>query len=145
MLSTTAYLVRGLQVLLGTTKRALVERAEETELNSARIPLSERDRNEAMGSARVAMDDVNILPALPSPTQDPYHIRDTHGGVARISQEAVQEAPSRMHLHQDAIPLTQAQIWATWMIMRSSALTYSAIFIVQPACRLNGNASCTRS
>ena len=127
MLSTTAYLVRGLQLLLGTTKRALIERADETELNSEHIPLTERGRDEPPSSNRVGTEDVNTLS---SPTQNPLHVRDTSSGVARLNHEAMQEAPLRTIQRQDPIPLTQSQQWAAWITLHSSTLTYSTIFIV---------------
>ena len=130
MLSTTACLVRGLQLLLGTTKRALVERADETEVDTEHIPLTERERNGPTISDRVNMKDAINLTALPSPTYSPSHVRDASGGITRLNQEAMQEAPLRIIQRQDPFPLTQSQRWAAWTTLHSSALTYPTIFLL---------------
>lgn len=94
MLATTAYFTRGLQLLLGSSKRAVVERAEEMGAEDDDIPLTESSRNrptsEASSITNLATNDTLSVQdrdiTLPSRAQDslsgPWHWRPTTIGTS---------------------------------------------------------------
>jgi len=85
MLATTAYFARGLQILLGSSKRSVIERAEEMGVEDDDIPLTQMSRNlpnlEEESSTTLATDlstntSIRGL-AYPSRAQDPSQVRGT--------------------------------------------------------------------
>ena len=135
MLAATAYFVRGLQLLLGTSKRAMTERAEEMGTEDDDIPLTERSRatssiSEALFTERAASRSsspgsiTNI--ALPLRAQDPSLVRGTGGPPAEEQSQASLAPPV---LRQDPVPLTRAQKWAAVGNLNLDVLTYALIFL----------------
>jgi hypothetical protein len=146
MFVTTAYFVRGMLFLIGTTKKALTERAEELAPNeSESIPLAEGDREESeteihgsrgselFGASTTsgfldhpyteAVDGVQ----MPLRAQDPDQITGTGGPPE--GQTYTKAAP-RSILRHNAIPLTRAQRWTIWLESKIDILTY--LFILGP-------------
>lgn len=147
MLSFTAYFVRGLQLVLGTSKRAAVERAEEMGDEDDDIPLANiRHDSEATEAEFAAPTGLPTPPddsPLPSPAltppadniqaplraQDPDSIKGTGGPpIADVASEA---APliSQPQRH-DPVPLTRPQRWAAFISLNLDMLTYGALFIL---------------
>ncbi|MCJ1249929.1 hypothetical protein MMC30_007155 [Trapelia coarctata] len=122
MLATTAYLVRGLQLFLRTSKRATTERAEEMGAENDTIPLTEPNR------AWSTTSEDSHLPSFPSATQDPSNGRslDNNSNAARGD---TQEVLATTILRQDPIPLTHPQTWAAWVNLYLDILTYALIFL----------------
>ena len=84
MLAATAYFTRGLQLLLGSSKRAVIERAEEMGSEEDDIPLTQLSRNtqipEASSTIDLALQSMqNQDITLPSRAQDPSQVRGTGG------------------------------------------------------------------
>jgi len=87
MLATTAYFTRGLQLLLGSPKRALIERAEEVGAEDDDIPLTRSSRNLPAPEAPFTTDlgtELSVTAytmeiAYPSRAQDPSQVRGTGG------------------------------------------------------------------
>ena len=135
MLATTAYLVRGLQLLFRTSKRALTERAEEMGAEDDDIPLTQRTRSESVrvsqGATSLSLGDLTNEPdaglLLPSRAQDPSHIRGT-GGPPTLQNDG-QQVFSTTILRQDSVPLTRAQKWATFINSRFDIITYALLFL----------------
>ena len=136
MLAATAYFVRGLQILLKTSKRGLTERAEELGREHDEIPLTESTRTQAESlattSAATSTLDVdsithgtNIIP--PARAQDPAQVRGTGGPPAEalLSQKIL---PPTSH-RQDPVPLTRAQRWAAIINLNLDTLTYTILFL----------------
>ncbi|KZF21549.1 hypothetical protein L228DRAFT_283698 [Xylona heveae TC161] len=67
--SATAYLARGLQLLLGTSKRAMTERAEEMGHELDEIPISERHRQESKDSQTASTSTLGPRLASTQPEQ----------------------------------------------------------------------------
>lgn len=135
MLAATAYFVRGLQLLLGTSKRAMTERAEEMGTEDDGIPLTEQSRptlsfSEAPPAERAASRPLsselitNI--ALPLRAQNPTRARGTGGPSA--GEQQLQASLTSSFLRQDPVPLTRAQIWAATVNVRLDIFTYVIIF-----------------
>lgn len=94
MLAATAYSVRGLQILLKTSKKGLTERAEELGRENDEIPLTEGTRTQfdssATASAGTSTTDVrpnNHTTELnvPARAQDPAQVRGTGGPPAEAA------------------------------------------------------------
>lgn len=134
MLAATAYFVRGLQLLLGTSKRAMTERAEEMGTEDDGIALTERSRptlslSEAPPAERAAS--VPFSPefitniAVPLRAQNPTRVRVTGGPSA--GEQQLRASLTSSVLRQDPVPLTRAQKWAATMNVRLDIFTYVII------------------
>ncbi|PNS16351.1 hypothetical protein CAC42_6458 [Sphaceloma murrayae] len=134
LFSFTAYFVRGLQSLLGTSKRAITERAEEMGSEDDGIPLTERrpsqSRDEAFQDSTMTRSSAAQTPStirIPGRAQDPSRVTGTGGPpLASI------ERPSRLavpRLQQDAPALSRAQNWATIIISYLDILTFGMLFL----------------
>ncbi|KAK4694376.1 hypothetical protein P7C71_g3196, partial [Lecanoromycetidae sp. Uapishka_2] len=132
MLATTAYFTRGLQLLLGISKRSNFERAEEMGNEYDNIPLTRLPRNPPILEAEssLAMVSANTSTqelTYPSRAQDPSQVRGTGGppqsGIPneRLSNQQI--------LQQDPLPATRAQRWATIANHYLDTLTYAIIFL----------------
>ncbi|KAI9843676.1 MAG: hypothetical protein M1837_006143 [Sclerophora amabilis] len=135
MLTITVYLVRGLQLVLGTSKRAITERAEEMGQEDDDIPLtidgqSIQDSNTSQSPSVIISDAQDLSPGLPSPppTQDPDQIRGSGGPPTEAPALSRSPQTSRM-MHQDPIPLTKPQRWAAAVTTHQDIITY-AVFLV---------------
>ncbi|KAI9756316.1 MAG: hypothetical protein M4579_003908 [Chaenotheca gracillima] len=140
MLIATTYLVRGLQLVLGTSKRAITERAEEMGNEDDDIPLTEaprsRSNSTASRSRSVGASDAQSLsspdtsPDLPSPpvAQDPSRIRGT-GGPPSEDVASTMSGPPVRRLQQDPVPLTRPQRWAAAISPKLDLVTYAIFFV----------------
>lgn len=128
MLATTAYLVRGLQLFLGTSKRATTERAEEMGAENDNIPLTEPNRAWSTVSEESHANGSTVLPAFPPPTQDPSNPRGLNSNQVPAHADT-QEVLATTILRQNPIPLTRQQRWAAWVNLHLDTLTYAIIFI----------------
>ena len=129
----TAYTVRGMQMVLGSSKRAITERAEEMGSENDAIPLTEPlpsppDETSAPPSLLDPPDmrDTGEI-TTPSRAQDPATITGTCGPPV-ASTEPVRYAFSRFQ--QDAPALSRSQRWATTLTANLDILTYSILFLV---------------
>jgi putative effector of murein hydrolase len=134
MLSITAYLVRGLQLVLGSSKRAVTERAEEMGNEDDAIPLadSSRSRQESAATSTSnltnhgsAQDPANDLIA-PQRAQDPSLIRGT-GGPPEIDTSL--RDTLRREVLQVPLPLTRSQRWAALINSNFDRITYALLFV----------------
>ena len=123
MFAATAYFVRGLQVILGTSKRAIAERAEEMGAEQDSIPLNRPPNARSGYPSRVIQDEQVPLPEMPAPmrgTDRSYH----------ESPSVADDADSvRAPVRQEPLPPTRAQEWATLANAHLDVLTYSSIFL----------------
>jgi len=129
----TAYLTRGLQYLLGTSKRAVTERAEEMGQEDDEIPLT--DVSNSIAASGVQSE--SFLPLLPGPAatelqaplraQDPNKVIGTGGPP--MEQPEFSTAPVAPSLvRQDPAPMTRAQIWAAEINLNLDLLIYTSVF-----------------
>jgi putative effector of murein hydrolase len=137
MLAVTAYLVRGLQLLLGSSKRAITERAEEMGDEDDNIPLTNmRGQDSHVTSVKtpitpsLAEDLANSL-ASPQRAQDPSLVRGTGGPP----ETDVPSSPTTTTItpHRDVlqapVPLTRPQRWAFFINTNFDRLTYLILFL----------------
>ncbi|RDL38166.1 uncharacterized protein BP5553_05599 [Venustampulla echinocandica] len=145
MVAVTAWLVRGLQLITGTPKRGITERAEEMGNEDDAIPLAEssRSRQDSQLQLTLPTDPASnstsgistsgqfdeptngLIPPLR--TQDPGRIRGTGGppeSDTLIRETGLSDAPS-----QTPLPLTRPQRWAAFINMNADRLTYAFLFI----------------
>jgi putative effector of murein hydrolase len=133
MFSATAYLVRGLQLLLGSSKRAVTERAEEMGAEPDAIPLADTGRNREESEATLVAypsdtpnESTNDL--IPPPrTQDPSLIRGT-GGPPETNVSLPDTL--RREALQASIPLTRSQRWAFSINTNMERVIYSIFFLI---------------
>lgn len=136
MFATTAYFTRGLQLLLGSSKRAIIERAEEMGVEDDDIPLTQSTRNpptpEAsstdLGETDYSPGEASQNIALPSRTQNPSQVRITNGPPE--SEPLTTTTPSQPRPRQDPLPPTRAQKWATLINIHLDTLTYALLFLL---------------
>lgn len=135
MLSVTAYLVRGLQLLLGSSKRAVTERAEEMGDEDDAIPLADTSRSRQdsaamsisnLSSSGPAEDLANDLIA-PQRAQDPALIRGTGGPPE--TDTSLQDI-LRRDILQAPLPLTRPQRWAAFINSNFDRITYTLLFLL---------------
>ena len=133
MLATTAYFTRGLQLLLGSSKRAVIERAEEMGSEEDDIPLTQLSRNTQTPEASSTVDTVlQSIPeqdiAFPSRAQDPSQVRGTGGPP---QSEPLTTSPTRRQPPlQDPPPPSRPQKWATIASLHFDTLTYFLLFVL---------------
>lgn len=122
MLSVTAYIVRGLQLILGTSKRAMTERAEELGDERDDIPLTST-RAESEYSPSLA-DEIQA----PLRAQDPAQITGTGGPPVDGAASSLLTSSSLLH-RQAPAPLTRSQVWAAFINLHLDVLIYSIAFV----------------
>ncbi|KAH8594935.1 LrgB-like family-domain-containing protein [Bisporella sp. PMI_857] len=135
MIAVTAYIVRGLQLLLGSSKRAIHERAEEMGDEDDAIPLAERSRQAS--TIALSTPGTHTPPSLvedlasslvsPQRAQDPSLIRGT-GGPQESDISLTTPSQARDVL-QTPLPLTRPQRWAAFINNNSDRVIYTMIFL----------------
>ncbi|KAL9101038.1 MAG: hypothetical protein Q9163_003653 [Psora crenata] len=124
MFATTVCMTWVLQFLLGSSKRAIVERAEEMGAENDNIPLTERHPSISNAPGHnVERSDESL--ALPSPAHDPTPIRGRHGPPESTQIIAALTSP-----RQDPLPLTTAQRWATYANSHLDTIVYASFFVM---------------
>jgi putative effector of murein hydrolase len=133
----TAYIARFLQLILGTSKRALTERAEEMGDEDDAIPLSDvTSRSASRQNSDVTLtrdlitngftdESTNNLVA-PQRAQDPSRIRGTGGPPENDAQS---HHVARSQILQTPLPLTRPQRWAAFINLNFDRLTYLFLFL----------------
>ena len=130
MLATTSYIVRGLQTVFGTSKRASIERAEEMGRENDRIPLAARSPSESSHPFTTSLSSAEPLPAAPPPAQDPSHVRVFNAADPPDEGSDMINPNTAAVARQDALPTTRARIWAASLSAHGHALTYATGFII---------------
>ncbi|RDW59619.1 hypothetical protein BP6252_12706 [Coleophoma cylindrospora] len=131
----TAWTVRGLQLVLGSSKRAITERAEEMGHEDDDIPLSDinprgHDVRVTPSGSSTPLEDTTIdlgsdLTAPPK-AQDPSRIRGTGGPP---EGNAISEALNTISVPQAPLPLTRPQRWAALTNSNFDRITYLVLFL----------------
>jgi putative effector of murein hydrolase len=142
MVAVTAYMVRGLQLLLGSSKRAITERAEEMGHEEDEIPLTEthQSRHGSQSSEANSFATQNTFPPAsesfhnstsnliaPERTQDPSEIRGTGGPP--VGDFTVQDELHTGNVQQAPLPLTRPQRWAAFGSANFDRITYAVLFL----------------
>jgi len=126
----TAYLVRGMQLLFGSSKRAATERAEEMGREDDQIPLTTNPARAPPQPESPAAEPPTppSPPAKPSRAQDPAAIT----GLAKLTLFTASEppAPPQRTLPQAAPRLTRAQSWASFATAHLDALIYTLALVL---------------
>ncbi len=136
MLTASAYLVRGLQLVFGTSKRAMTERAEELGNEDDDIPLthsgeSRPDAPQVLPAVRptLALETPDQIsePISPPKTQDPAQVRGTGGPPEEA--EILQGIPAQSTMRQDPLPPSRPQRWTAVINRNVDILTYGTILL----------------
>jgi putative effector of murein hydrolase len=121
-------------VILGTSKRAITERAEEMGDESDAIPLADstprRQNSETTLTSNWSTpgftdDSMNDL-IVPRRAQDPSQIRGTGGPP---ENDVPNNSVTRNQILQAPLPLTRPQRWAAFININFDRLTYLIIFL----------------
>jgi len=140
MMAVSAYMTRGLQLVLGSSKRAITERAEEMGHEDDAIPLADTtpagptqdsSQYDSHPSAEESTQDFSADLAadltVPSHTQDPSEIRWT---VSPPAENVVAQDPAwTRDLRLIPLPLSRSQRWAAFIYSNVDIITYSVLFI----------------
>ena len=135
MFSTTAYLVRGLQLLVGVAKKGATERAEELGAGNDDIPLSDASRTRSEASAGISWggfsvellrNDTSNAISAPSPSQDSSRIRNAAGYPTDLDNEISYTGRTP---RQAPPPPTRAEIWTAFMVANLDTSIYAALFV----------------
>jgi putative effector of murein hydrolase len=119
---------------LGTTKRAITERAEEMGDEADAIPLADPTPRRQNSETTLASDwstpgftddSTNDLIA-PQRAQDPSRIRGTGGPP---ESDAANQSVARSQIFQAPLPLTRPQRWAAFINLNFNRLTYLILFL----------------
>ncbi|KAB8291689.1 hypothetical protein EYC80_006489 [Monilinia laxa] len=114
----TAWLVCGLQILVGSRKRAITERAEEMGAEKDSIPVAITSNTNSISTNTI------------SPIQELEPVVTTNSSDQRGSPETESPPPeSPVAIHQEPLALTRAQAWAAFINRNLDILTYSVIFL----------------
>lgn len=133
----TAYIARFLQLILGISKRAATERAEEMGDEDDAIPLADATpRSATRQNSEITLtsewstpgftdDSTNDLIA-PQRAQDPSLIRGTGGPP---ENDVPSHHVARSQVLQAPLPLTRPQRWAAFISLNFDRLTYIILFL----------------
>ncbi|CAG8983955.1 hypothetical protein HYALB_00008815 [Hymenoscyphus albidus] len=138
----TAWLARGLQLILGSSKRATTERAEEMGTEQDAIPLTEirassvqasssthpatPERASGISTPPTFLEDVTNSLTAPQRTKNPSDIRIT-GGPPESDTSILDPLPTPPT--QTPLPLTRPQRWAAFINLNFDRLTYTILFL----------------
>ncbi|KAG9233960.1 LrgB-like family-domain-containing protein [Amylocarpus encephaloides] len=141
----TAWLARGLQLILGSSKRGIIQRAEEMGNEDDNIPLAESRQsrqnseitipsemstpgpNSGTSTPGLLAGDVSNSLIAPQRAQDPSRIRGTGGPP---ESDNTIHAPIVLNpALQALLPLTRPQKWASFINRNFDRLTYTFIFL----------------
>jgi len=134
ILAVTAWIVRGLQLLLGSSKRAMTERAEEMGNEDDNIPLADspgrsgRQDSQAILNSFATSPEESTNDLVPPPrAQGPSQIRGT-GGPPQTDAPSPDDA-RQTQISQAPLPLTRPQRWAALINLHFDQLTYLILFL----------------
>ncbi|KAK0118718.1 hypothetical protein ONS95_007606 [Cadophora gregata] len=136
VMAATAYFVRFLQLLLGSSKRAITARAEEMGDETDEIPLTDitpvRNNSQVTilmngTSTPRSMDESTNDLIAPQRAQDPSLIRGTGGPPEENNTPPASTRPNPML--QTPSPLTRPQRWAAFINSNIDRLTYLILFL----------------
>ncbi|KAK6213236.1 hypothetical protein QIS74_09238 [Colletotrichum tabaci] len=142
MMALAAYLTRGLQLLLGSSKRALTERAEEMGNETDEIPLADTpprgdsapgSRSVSAAPSSLSLNTLappplsrnashNFLPAASSSFRRPE--AEDEGG-AKTPPATGSPLPPQI-----PVPMPRAQVWAAWICGHLNWVIYAAVFVL---------------
>jgi putative effector of murein hydrolase len=139
MMVLAAYMTRILQVMLGTSKRALTERAEELGPQGEEIPMTttyrseEGQENQAAASTSPALSSIDV--ATPEPaagsqatsqirlneSEPESPISEPSGSIELSGMPAQAPVPP--------VPPPRAKVWAALIVSHLDLLTYTVLFL----------------
>lgn len=134
MFTFTAYIVRGLQIILRSSKRTVTERAEEMGNENDSIPLADSENrpdsavtlvNAARDSDTTESTASNL--ATPGRVQDPSLVRATGGPPDADAQQNMPQ--TNRPVLQSPLPLTRTQRWAAFINLNFDRITYAVLFL----------------
>lgn len=132
MMAITAYLTRGLQLVTGSSKRAMTERAEELGTENDVIPLTQLEsrRGSLASTALLSAQEprANSVLELPEPrrAQNPNQVRGTGGPPVADDSNSIVHTTS---IRQAPLPLTRPQRFAAFINANFDRLTYLVLFL----------------
>ena len=130
MMTMAAYITRSLQVIVGSSKLAQTQRAEELDSSSARIPLTE-----AAAAAAVDSQPTSAAPSRPQ-TPPQLHIQQHHytnntsiHATSGITSSPVsRDTSQRVVPPQTPMPPPRAERWAAILTANFDAMSYAVLF-----------------
>lgn len=142
MMALAAYLTRGLQLALGTSKRAATQRAEELGTRTPDIPFSvnntppvsgentpDMSRRTSFSQATSTMALVSVPPSRPqSPPQ--LRLQERLYASGQTQPSAIQPASPPAYPYQSPLPPPRAEQWAARISANIDTSTFAALFLL---------------
>ncbi|KAF7536020.1 hypothetical protein G7054_g4888 [Neopestalotiopsis clavispora] len=133
MMVATAYMTRAIQLLSGTSKRAMTERAEELGPRGDEIPMSAmpagEDGQHAASALSTTPSSLDLSPPSPAvASQATSQIRLHVPGDVTPPETSGQATPVNLP-PQAPLPSPRAEIWALTIVRYFDLLTYSILFL----------------
>lgn len=128
MVSVTAWMVRGLQLISNSSKRALIERAEEVGIESDEIPISEPASSRSGFGDFIMTSFGSDTPELlePARAKDPARVRGTGGPP---EHGTITSSGTIRALLQAPVPLTRSQKWAAILNSNLDRAIHAVLFL----------------
>lgn len=133
MMVATAYMTRSIQLMLGTSKRAMTERAEELGPRGNEIPMTSvppsTDGQHSPPALSPSASSLNI--SAPSPavaSQATSQIRLHDPGDVTPPEESVPATPTELP-PQAPVPLPRPEVWALTIVRHLDLFTYTVLFL----------------
>ncbi|KAK1579980.1 LrgB-like family-domain-containing protein [Colletotrichum navitas] len=137
MMALAAYLTRGLQLLLGSSKRAITERAEEMGNETDDIPLADTPpRTDSVPGSRTISAAPSSL-SLNTLAPPPLSLNASHNFLPEASSPTrpsgvESDGPETPQNHplppQVPVPMPRAQLWAAWICGHLNWVIYASVF-----------------
>ncbi|KAI3558563.1 hypothetical protein CABS01_07481 [Colletotrichum abscissum] len=138
MMALAAYLTRGLQLLLGSSKRAMTERAEEMGNETDEIPLADTPPridsvpgSRTISAAPSSLSLNTLAPPPPSQNASQNFLPSGTSSPARVHEINVDipsSPPTPPLPPQDPVPPPRSQLWAAWICGHLNWVLYASIF-----------------
>jgi putative effector of murein hydrolase len=133
MMVVTAYMTRAIQLVLGTSKRALTERAEELGPQGDEIPMTTMPNSEAEqhNTPVISPTASSLNISTPSPavaSQATSQIRLFNPDTDAATEDNSQAMPNTLP-PQAPVPPDRSELWALSIVRHLDLLTYTVLFL----------------
>ncbi|KAI1082447.1 LrgB-like family-domain-containing protein [Whalleya microplaca] len=132
MMVLAAYMTRGLQLISGTSKRAMTERAEELGPENDEIPMTATPAPEESASSGIPSEQASTLDAVEPPplshSQNPAQNHQDHDSSSQTSAQNSDLVQPNLP-PQAPVPPPRSSRWAALITSRLDLFTYASLFL----------------
>ncbi|KAI0009656.1 LrgB-like family-domain-containing protein [Xylariaceae sp. FL0662B] len=128
MMALAAYMTRGLQLISGSSKRAMIERAEELGLENDEIPMTATPAPEESPSSGIPSEQASSMGAVEPPPPSYSQSRQDANSEPRTSVQNGGLAQTSLP-PQVPVPLSRSSRWAAIITSRFDLFIYTLLFV----------------